>query len=312
MATALTTRQLRVYFGGTLVFDSGALTIATNDAWIISCTAQRVSASVVRCTTLIATEIAAITELAAYVEVTGLTLANTQIFKVTGTAAGATPATNDIVCKMGNVEFKPSTPDVISSSVQGDILYHNATVWTRLAAGTAGQVLQTGGAGASPSWADGEGTSNPGSPAAGDRFWRTDLNLGIFYDGTQWLSQQQHTLACYPLDSSILPRTTSGTPMYAPNPWVDKWAIYIEEVAWWWSLTGTGNWTVIIQSVAAGVVGTTFGSKTISAAGADGDRVAVGSSVTSSHERFQVNFTENSGTASIYAQPAIIYRLIIT
>jgi len=37
-------------------------------------------------------------------------------------------------------------------NVQGDILYRNATVWTVLAPGTAGQILQSGGAGANPSW----------------------------------------------------------------------------------------------------------------------------------------------------------------
>lgn len=37
-------------------------------------------------------------------------------------------------------------------SAQGDLLYRNATVWTVLAPGTAGQVLQTNGAGANPSF----------------------------------------------------------------------------------------------------------------------------------------------------------------
>jgi len=39
--------------------------------------------------------------------------------------------------------------------VQGDILYFNGTNWLRLAASTAGYVLQTGGPGANPSWVDG-------------------------------------------------------------------------------------------------------------------------------------------------------------
>lgn len=39
-----------------------------------------------------------------------------------------------------------------SSLVQGDILYHNGTNLTRLGPGTAGQLLQTNGAGANPSW----------------------------------------------------------------------------------------------------------------------------------------------------------------
>jgi hypothetical protein len=39
----------------------------------------------------------------------------------------------------------------ITSQAQGDLIYYNAT-WQRLGAGTAGQVLTTGGAGANPSW----------------------------------------------------------------------------------------------------------------------------------------------------------------
>lgn len=40
----------------------------------------------------------------------------------------------------------------IASQAQGDILYFNGTSWVRLAPGTAGQRLQTNGAGADPSW----------------------------------------------------------------------------------------------------------------------------------------------------------------
>lgn len=39
------------------------------------------------------------------------------------------------------------------TGTQGDILYHNGTSWVKLAAGTSGQVLQTNGTGANPSWA---------------------------------------------------------------------------------------------------------------------------------------------------------------
>jgi len=43
-------------------------------------------------------------------------------------------------------------------STQGQILYRNATSWTVLNPGTAGQFLQTGGAAANPSWASESGT----------------------------------------------------------------------------------------------------------------------------------------------------------
>lgn len=41
----------------------------------------------------------------------------------------------------------------MGSDAQGDILYHNGTNYARLAAGTAGQALTTGGASANPAWA---------------------------------------------------------------------------------------------------------------------------------------------------------------
>ena len=42
----------------------------------------------------------------------------------------------------------------LAGLAQGDILYYNGTDWVRLGAGTSGQVLQTGGTGANPSWVD--------------------------------------------------------------------------------------------------------------------------------------------------------------
>lgn len=36
------------------------------------------------------------------------------------------------------------------------------------------------------------GTSNPAGPAAGDLFFRSDLGLLIYYDGTRWLTVTQY------------------------------------------------------------------------------------------------------------------------
>lgn len=44
------------------------------------------------------------------------------------------------------------TKIALGSDAQGDIMYYNGTDWARLAAGVAGQVLQTNGAAANPSW----------------------------------------------------------------------------------------------------------------------------------------------------------------
>lgn len=53
--------------------------------------------------------------------------------------------------------------DFIGSAAQGDILYRAASSWARLPAGTAGQLLQTAGAGANPTWATVGGMADPGS-----------------------------------------------------------------------------------------------------------------------------------------------------
>src|SRR3990167_7667213 len=41
----------------------------------------------------------------------------------------------------------------LASEAQGDVLYHNGTIWTRLGAGSSGQFLKTQGTGANPTWA---------------------------------------------------------------------------------------------------------------------------------------------------------------
>lgn len=50
-----------------------------------------------------------------------------------------------------------SVLDSVFGSTQGNILYRSSSVWTVLPPGTVGQVLQTGGAGANPSWAGSTG-----------------------------------------------------------------------------------------------------------------------------------------------------------
>lgn len=56
--------------------------------------------------------------------------------------------------------------DWIGSAAQGDILYRGASSWARLAAGTGGQVLTTGGPGANPFW-----TTNAAASSGRQSVW---------------------------------------------------------------------------------------------------------------------------------------------
>lgn len=102
------TKQLKVYFGGTAIFDSGALSTAAAGHWEVYVAVIRVSSSVVRCSVSMSASGVGTLAAANYTEVTGLTLANTQVLKITGTAAAVGAATNDIVAKLGIVEFLPA------------------------------------------------------------------------------------------------------------------------------------------------------------------------------------------------------------
>jgi hypothetical protein len=101
------TKDIRLKFAGTTLFDSGALTITTG-SWSVEGVVQRVSATVVRWLVRYNSDssTAADRSVTKQGETTGLTLANTAVLAVTG-QAGASGANNDIVAQRGKVKFAP-------------------------------------------------------------------------------------------------------------------------------------------------------------------------------------------------------------
>lgn len=77
----------------------------------------------------------------------------------TGTVAFQTIAAGDVLANTATVAAVPTATAVsavvdLLGSVQGDILYRNASAWVVLPPGTSGQVLETKGAAANPAWAN--------------------------------------------------------------------------------------------------------------------------------------------------------------
>lgn len=107
VSSATATRDLKVYFGGTVIFDSGALTISTTAQWAIYVSIIRVSSTVVRYMVSLSADGVTLTAPVSSGEVTGLTLSGTNILKITGQAAATGAATNDIVGKLGAVYYWP-------------------------------------------------------------------------------------------------------------------------------------------------------------------------------------------------------------
>lgn len=105
VSSATATRKVKVYFGGTAIFDTGDLTLSLSSAWTAYVTLIRVSATVIRYMVSFTTEGAALAAYTSVGELTGLTLSGTNVLKITGAAAGADAAASDIVAKVGTVNW---------------------------------------------------------------------------------------------------------------------------------------------------------------------------------------------------------------
>lgn len=100
VSSGTATRQIKAYFAGTAIFDTGALTLSLSSAWTLYLTIIRVSSTVVRYMCSLATQGASSSAYTSVGELTGLTLSSTNILKITGQAGGVGAASNDIVAKL--------------------------------------------------------------------------------------------------------------------------------------------------------------------------------------------------------------------
>lgn len=96
---------------------------------------------------------------------------------------GHTHTIANITSLQNTLDAKANTSSVIAipaSSARGDILFRNATEWTRLAAGTSGHVLKTKGAGADPVWEAAGAWEHIGTYTASSTAQIEVLNLDAF------------------------------------------------------------------------------------------------------------------------------------
>lgn len=99
--------QLKVYFAGTAIWDSTGVAPTTGTtSWRVSVDLIRVSASVIRYSVFLGTTGATGYNYETTGELTGLTLTNTNILKITGASSGIGSGAGDIVGKLGYVEWK--------------------------------------------------------------------------------------------------------------------------------------------------------------------------------------------------------------
>ncbi|MHC4599889.1 MAG: hypothetical protein ACYS47_12875 [Planctomycetota bacterium] len=109
---------------------------------------------------------------------------------LTTQGVGANPSWTSPLAGHGTTNSISDHADIAAmTEAQGDILYHNGAAWTRLAAGAAGQYLQSQGAGSNPQWAtpaSGHGTGNSISDHADVGAMTEAQGDVLFHNGANW------------------------------------------------------------------------------------------------------------------------------
>lgn len=106
VASATAARRLKKYFAGTLIFDSGSLTLTLGGDFSIRTEIIRESSSVVRVLVTVSTTSASTVPYVTRTRITGLTLTNTQVLKTTGIASGTGAASGDITETMARIDWQ--------------------------------------------------------------------------------------------------------------------------------------------------------------------------------------------------------------
>lgn len=159
------------------------------------------------------------------------------------------------------------------------------------------------------------GTSFPVSPANGDRFLRTDVNIECFYDGTRWLSTELLIST-----GSIQAVATTGATIL-PIPYYDLYDIYIERVNIGTQITSatTGtNYFNAIQLTSADGAGasTTYGTARSNQSDTQniwvnrGEVIGSVIDLTSDERHIFIGYTRQ-GSGTMNTSMSIAYRLVV-
>jgi len=92
-----------VYFAGTSIFNSGALTVSSTGGGNVNVLIIRTGSSTARSIVTASTPGASTATYTVETDLTGITFTNTNIIKITGQAGGGTGSSSDITGKMGTI-----------------------------------------------------------------------------------------------------------------------------------------------------------------------------------------------------------------
>jgi hypothetical protein len=153
------------------------------------------------------------------------------------------------------------------------------------------------------------GTSFPGSPTSGDRFYRTDRHIDYFYDGTRWLSLE---LYCDGIETIVT--TSASVDRHRVVPFTGDFDLYIEKFNFAWQQTaGATTANYFVGQIQYGGSDTNIGSTLTTQNSTlnvwSKSQLAINAVMPASAEKYRFLFVETgSATASLVS--GLTYRLV--
>jgi hypothetical protein len=182
----------------------------------------------------------------------------------------------------------------------------------RLAVGAAGGALVS----LNGTVAYNSGTSFPGSKATGDRYWRTDLGLECYWDGTRWVTTQMFSMAAAASDS--LDGASTNINYARMSPWHttnDLWLdAFYASVYCATTNDGSNFWTLTFDKWNAAGANTnlaTFNTSADTVNNYSTHRVSIAAAL-GTFKHFTIATTKTGSPGAIYIGAHFTYRLIVT
>ena len=165
-----------------------------------------------------------------------------------------------------------------------------------------------------------EGTVNPGSPTLNQKFYRTDLNLLIYYDGTRWLSVNRYERASDGNDYGDPLLEATATSGLAVGRWAMHYSdgIYLERIeimTFSIAPSGSNKWSFQMSARTASNAATNIGSAVGTSADTDSTWIDHGQTINSviSSSTFQMQLAATrTGAGVTYCLARLVFRLIVT
>lgn len=195
-----------------------------------------------------------------------------------------------------------------------DIIYGGASgTPTRKAIGNPGGALSR----INGALAYNSGTAFP-TAATGDRFWRTDLRLGAFYDGTRWLSDKLYNT---PIEctAGALPYTVTTTGWRTTAPFSAQYDLWLEDIEGWIFISGgtalsaSHKWVFTLAKQPAG---STIATITVDSGSLNAYRglgqTSIGALLGTTNFELDVTATKTGTPGSLFAGFRFRSRIVLT